>query len=82
MSDLKANHAWHIESLMEAEPEAQVVELYVAEAMQDRINELEKALFATCTETMAVAGHPDYSFDSQISSMYEVALEAVKKLKS
>jgi len=82
MSKLTEHHAWHIQNLMESEPDAQVIELHVAEALQDRVDKLEKALKSTCDETMTVAGHPDFAFDSQINSMYEVALEALKVLKS
>lgn len=52
------------------------------EKMHERIKELEKALRSICSEAMTVCGHPDFAFDGQINSMYEVALEALKVLKN
>lgn len=46
MSRLKELHAWHIQNLMDAEPEAQVVELVIAEKLEQQVKELKKALTA------------------------------------
>ena len=39
MSSLRESSAWHIQNLIESEPDAQVVELNVAEALEARLSE-------------------------------------------
>jgi hypothetical protein len=43
---IKEDHVWHIQNLMESEPEAQVVELYVAEQLEKQNAALVKELEA------------------------------------
>ena len=43
---IKEDHVWHIQNLMDSEPEAQVVELYVAERLVEENAALVKELEA------------------------------------
>ena len=47
---IKEDHVWHIQNLMDSEPEAQVVELYVAEQLEKQNAELVKELEAVKAE--------------------------------
>lgn len=53
MSDIKSHNVWHIQNLLEVDEDAQVVELYVAQRLEnerntarDKILKLEEALCA------------------------------------
>ena len=43
---IKEDHVWHIQNLMDSEPEAQVVELHVAESLEEKNAALVKQLEA------------------------------------